>query len=262
MELLEPVSRLTGDDTLIRMPGIGGTGVVTISQILQMAAHLDGGHAAGLEQTGLAQKGGPVVSDLRFSAKPLTGALRASRGRADVRARLRPARRRGRARPCRSPSPGARSPCWTRRSCRPRRWSPAGSRCPARRTRRSPASSPRPTRPANLYLDAQGLSQRLFADHMPANMLLVGAAFQHGCLPMSAAAIERAIELNGAAVATNLAAFRWGRAAALDPAAVAAATAPSSAPTCAVGADRAEASSDRSVRTASCTTCWPPGSPT
>ena len=82
--LVEPVSRLTGDDTLVRMPGIGGTGVVTTSQILQMAAHLDGGHAAGLEQTGLAQKGGPVVSDLRFSAKPLTGALRASRGRADV----------------------------------------------------------------------------------------------------------------------------------------------------------------------------------
>jgi len=57
-------------------------------------------------------------------------------------------------------------------------------------------------------------------------MLLVGAAFQHGCLPVSAAAIERAIELNGAAVETNLAAFRWGRAWIVDPDAIAAAIAP------------------------------------
>ena len=53
---------------LVRMPGVGGTGVVTVSAILQMAAHLDGRHASGLEQTGLAQKGGPVVSDVRISS--------------------------------------------------------------------------------------------------------------------------------------------------------------------------------------------------
>ena len=65
------------------MPGIGGTGVVTVSQILQMAAHLDGRYAAGLEQTGLAQKGGPVVSDVRISRA-------ADRGPAARRARRRP----------------------------------------------------------------------------------------------------------------------------------------------------------------------------
>jgi indolepyruvate ferredoxin oxidoreductase len=78
---------------------------------------------------------------------------------------------------------------------------------------------------AALHVDAQGLCEALFADHMPANMLLVGAAFQHGCIPLSADAIEQAIQLNGAAVEKTLAAFRWGRAAVADPAAVAAAVA-------------------------------------
>jgi indolepyruvate ferredoxin oxidoreductase len=66
----------------------------------------------------------------------------------------------------------------------------------------------------------------LFADHMPANMVLVGAAFQHGCLPVSAEALEQAIRINGAAVETTLAAFRWGRAWVVDDDAVRAALAP------------------------------------
>src|SRR3712207_4404036 len=57
------------------MPGIGGTGVVTVSQILQMAALLDGKHAYGLDQTGLAQKGGPVTSDIRISRDRIEGSL-------------------------------------------------------------------------------------------------------------------------------------------------------------------------------------------
>jgi indolepyruvate ferredoxin oxidoreductase len=74
-------------------------------------------------------------------------------------------------------------------------------------------------------LNADEISERLFGDHMPANMLLIGAAYQHGCLPLSSQAIERAIELNGAAVDINTAAFRWGRAAVADPAATEAALA-------------------------------------
>jgi indolepyruvate ferredoxin oxidoreductase len=78
----------------------------------------------------------------------------------------------------------------------------------------------------NLYLDAQQLSERLFGDHMMANTLALGAALQRGLLPVSGAALERAIELNGAAVEKNLAALRWGRAVVAAPDAVEDATRP------------------------------------
>ena len=78
----------------------------------------------------------------------------------------------------------------------------------------------------NLYLDAQQLSERLFGDHMMTNTLALGAAYQRGLLPVSAEALERAIELNGAAVEKNLAALRWGRAVVASPDAVEEATRP------------------------------------
>ena len=78
----------------------------------------------------------------------------------------------------------------------------------------------------NLYLDAQQLSERLFGDHMMTNTLALGAAYQRGLLPVSCEALERAIELNGAAVEKNLAALRWGRAVVAAPDAVEAATRP------------------------------------
>ena len=78
---------------------------------------------------------------------------------------------------------------------------------------------------AVVALDAQAAANALFGDAMPANLLLVGAAYQSGALPVSAEAIEWAIELNGVAVAANTAAFRWGRVAVADPDAFAAATA-------------------------------------
>lgn len=62
-----------------------------------------------------------------------------------------------------------------------------------------------------VYLDAVATSDALFGDEQFANMLLVGAACQSGALPVSAASIERAIELNGVAVATNVAAFGGAR---------------------------------------------------
>ena len=89
----------------------------------------------------------------------------------------------------------------------------------------------RATRAAeNLYLDAQWISERLFGDHLPTNLVMLGAAYQHGCLPVTAGAIEEAISLNGAGAPENRAAFRWGRAAVIDPAAVTAALTPAAPP--------------------------------
>ena len=70
----------------------------------------------------------------------------------------------------------------------------------------------------NVFLDAIGLAEALFDDHMMANLILLGAAYQAGAIPVSAVAIERAIELNGVAVDANTQAFRAGRRAVADPA--------------------------------------------
>ncbi len=236
VRLVEPTPRLAGDSALLRMPGIGGTGVVTISQVIQRAAHLDGLFAAGLEQTGLAQKGGPVTSDVRIAKTPFTGALRASRATADVLvgfdllgaadpANLATARA-GHTVAVVNTALVPTAAMVTGRVVLP------GS--PDDSLERISAA----TGAGNLYLDAQYLSESLFGDHMPANMLLVGAAYQHGVVPIAAEAIEDAIRLQGTAVATTLAAFRWGRAAVLDRDAVLAAVAPPARATVEVG-DRA-----------------------
>ncbi|WP_338051367.1 indolepyruvate ferredoxin oxidoreductase family protein [Pseudonocardia acidicola] len=235
VELPAPTTQLTGDDTLLRMPGIGGTGVVTTSQILQMAAHLDGLHAAGLDQTGLAQKGGPVISDVRISKQPVAGALRASTGTVDVllgfdllgaaaESNLDVAV------PGRTIAVVNTAVVPTAAMVTHRVPLPGSPDEAIERIERATAAA------ANLYLDSQGIAEAVFGDHMPANMVLVGAAYQHGCLPLSAEAIEQAVRLNGAAVELNLTAFRWGRTAVVDPGAVAAATVPTPRPTVEIGA--------------------------
>ena len=220
--LTEPRSRLTGPDTLVRMPGVGGTGVVTVAQILQMAAHLDGLHTAGLGQTGLAQKGGPVVSDVRISKEPVSGALRATRATTDVligydllgaaaESNL------AAAYPERTVAVVNTAVVPTAAMVTGRVRLPGSPEDALVRI----ASATRAD--DLLHLDAQGLAEALFGDHMPANLLLLGAAYQHGCLPVGADAIEHAITLNGASVPKNLAAFRWGRAVVVDREAVQAA---------------------------------------
>src|SRR5258705_698055 len=67
------------------------------------------------------------------------------------------------------------------------------------------------------FVDATRTASALFGNSLGANMFMLGFAFQHGGLPLAAEAVERAIELNGEAVAMNVAAFRWGRRAAHQP---------------------------------------------
>jgi indolepyruvate ferredoxin oxidoreductase len=69
----------------------------------------------------------------------------------------------------------------------------------------------------NVYFDAGTVSDSLFRSHMPANIIVLGAGYQQGVIPISADAIERAIELNGVAVESNIQAFRIGRKIAVDP---------------------------------------------
>jgi len=70
------------------------------------------------------------------------------------------------------------------------------------------------------FIDVTHLARRLMGDSIAANIMLLGYAFQKGAIPISADAIDRAIELNGVAVDFNKQAFTWGRRAAHDPAAV------------------------------------------
>ena len=168
----------------VRMMGIGGTGVVTVSQVLGMAALIDGLQVRGLDQTGLSQKGGPVVSDLRISRGALASASKAPAGSVDVYlgfdllgasadSNL------ATATPARTVAVVSTSAVPTGRMV-----IDPGERFPelSGQLDRIDAVT---RRELNLYLDAQGLSERLFGDHMMANTLALGAAFQRGLLPVS-----------------------------------------------------------------------------
>ncbi|HKP21183.1 MAG TPA: indolepyruvate ferredoxin oxidoreductase family protein, partial [Thermoleophilaceae bacterium] len=84
VELPEPKRLVDAHDFGVRMMGIGGTGVVTVNQVLGMAALLDGLYVTGLDQTGLSQKGGPVISDLRITRDPVAAASKAPAGSIDL----------------------------------------------------------------------------------------------------------------------------------------------------------------------------------
>jgi indolepyruvate ferredoxin oxidoreductase len=209
-----PVRRVPNTAS-VRMPGVGGTGVVTISQVLQMAAHLNGRHSAGLEQTGLAQKGGPVISDIRFSETPIVGQLKAGKGATDALIAF-DALGASDAQTLDTLRPGAvaivnRGDTPTAQQVQDVAAAPTSWRDIRDRIEQVADTG------ENIYLDALAIAQRYFADHMPANMITVGAAYQHGLLPLSADAIEAAIALNGAAVQMNLNAFRLGRLAVARP---------------------------------------------
>jgi indolepyruvate ferredoxin oxidoreductase len=212
----EPSARF-GSAANIFMMGIGGTGVVTVNQILATAALLDGKQIDGMDQTGLSQKGGQVVSNLKISAAPPAGSNRLSAGTAD---------------------------CYIGFDILTATAPQNLSRANADRTIAVVSTSQVPTgamvastevlfpnqnlltdhinqhtrADMNVFFDAIALAESCFGDHLAANMIVIGAAYQSGLIPIAAAAIERAIGLNGVAVQMNTQAFRLGRRVVAEPA--------------------------------------------
>ncbi|MDN5930561.1 MAG: indolepyruvate ferredoxin oxidoreductase family protein [Pseudonocardia sp.] len=214
------VSPTTGD---VFLAGIGGTGIVTVNQVLGSAAVRDGRAVHGVDQTGLSQKAGPVTSHLRIAADAaaLGPANRVGVGTACCYLAFdalvgADARNLAYASPESTLAVVSVSPVPTGAMVRD-----ASVTAPDVAGLVERISG---TARSVVTLDAQSAADALFGDAMPANLLVVGAAYQSGALPLSAAAIEWAIELNGVAVAVNTAAFRWGRVAVADPAAFAEAT--------------------------------------
>lgn len=221
-ELADPTPLVPVDDFTVRLPGIGGTGVVTVSQILGTAAMLDGRYVWGLDQTGLSQKAGPVVSDLRISRAPLEGTNKVTAGGVDaylvldLLVGLAPANLAG-ASPERTVAVASTSPTPTGHMV-------VDTHAAYPSTAAMRAELDAATRAdRNVYLDAAEVAEGLFGDTTTANTLVVGVAYQLGLLPLSPAAIEQAIDVNGAAVEINRLAFRWGRMLVCDPARVRAA---------------------------------------
>ena len=199
----------------ILVTGIGGTGVVTIGALIGMAAHMEGKSVRVMDMTGLAQKGGSVVSHIQIAAPGVeilsahvnVGAARLLIGCDAVVAA--------------SPDNLARVSQGQGHIIASNHETTTGQftrdaefRLPMTALRRRLASGVEPGRLE--VFDAIDLATRLVGDAVGANLLLLGYAWQRGLIPLSRAAIEAAIELNGVAVSLNTAAFDWGRRAAVD----------------------------------------------
>ncbi len=203
----------------VLVTGVGGTGVVTISAVLGQAAHLDGKGFGSIDMTGLAQKGGAVACHMRIAETPdQIHAIRAGVASADL------------VLGCDLVVTGSNKvletirPDHTAVVYSPHEMNVAtftlnpNYKLPGRelvrtiedRVRKGPLSS----------IDAQHYAVRLFGDSIASNMFILGYASQLGYVPISPASIEKAIELNAAAVEMNRNAYRMGRLAAHDRAAV------------------------------------------
>jgi len=203
----------------IIVTGVGGTGVVTIGGILGMAAHLEGKGIGVIDMAGLAQKGGAVYSHIRIANTPDDiHAIRVAAGGADLviggdivvvgSKKVLGAIKSGNTRVLVNTAeflPGD----FTRN---------ADYSLPTERLKRAITGAA--GRDRSHFFDATRIASDIIGRAISANLVMVGYAYQTGALPLSADAIEKAIELNGESVPENIAAFRWGRRAAANPAAV------------------------------------------
>jgi len=197
----------------ILVTGIGGTGVITIGQIVGVAAHLEGKGVSVLDMSGLAQKYGAVMSHVQVAARPeQMHAARIDTGGASLvlgcdlvvtastEALAKMACARTRAVVNASVTPTAefvKNPNW---------------QLPGSDLQKDVADSCEKAE----FVAATELATGLMGDAIATNMFMLGYAYQKGWVPVSAAALERAIELNGVAVEFNKKSFAWGRRAAVD----------------------------------------------
>ena len=199
------------EDATLLIVGIGGTGVVTVSQVLSTAAMLDGKVATSLDQTGLAQKGGQVVSNLHLGGEHYDGAAKVGSGAADtmllfdvVGGSMAAVLERGLQGHTRAVVSTSRVPTGQMVTDLAQEKFPDISSFAERIDAVTTADH-------NVYIDAEALARHAFGSQPAANLLVVGIAYQQGRIPVSAAAIEQAIELNGVAIEMNQQAFRLGR---------------------------------------------------
>ncbi|MCH7343225.1 indolepyruvate ferredoxin oxidoreductase family protein [Pelomonas sp. CA6] len=198
--------------------GVGGTGVVTVGALVTMAAHLEGKQSSVLDFMGFAQKGGAVLSFVRVApTQDLLNQVRIDTQQADVLlacdmvvgasadalATVKAGRTVILANTHELPTAAfVRNP-------------DANLRAPSLLAKMQHATGGEPGLLASI--DAQGIAQRLLGDTMPSNIIMLGACWQRGLVPVSHAALMRAIELNGVAVEANKTAFALGRLAIAAP---------------------------------------------
>lgn len=203
----------------VLVTGVGGTGVLTISGILAMAAHIEGKGVATMNQTGLAQKFGAVVSHVRIGHKQDDiYAVRIAAGDADVLlgcdlvvanaddaiAKLHRSRSHAVINDFESPTAGFID--------NPDIEFPADA---MKQLLRDEVGADK-----THFVDATSIASALLGDTIASNLFLLGYAYQLGLIPVAADSIIEAIELNAVAVAFNQQAFLWGRRAAHDSQAV------------------------------------------
>ncbi len=207
--LPDPVLRENGDTKSVLIAGVGGTGLITIGAILGMAAHLEGKHCTILDNTGLARKGGGVTTHLRISDEKHHYAARIDARGCDLLL--------------------AGDPIVAASAEVLQRLSPGHSQAILNRhaiPTAKQAQDPNLAVDAELLLDrvreatggqncvsfdASNMARNLLGDDIFANMILLGAAFQDGQIPLQLASLTQAITLNGIAVQPNLQAFELGR---------------------------------------------------
>ena len=204
----------------ILVTGIGGTGVVTIGAMITMAAHLEGLAAAAVDQFGMAQKGGAVTSHIRLAtATDDILAVQIDAGAADLLLG------------CDSLVTAADLALETIDPARTHVVINTHEAITGHFTRNPDLRFPSASIDGRLaaaagkdrldWIDATRIATRLLGDAIATNMLMLGYAYQKGLIPITAQGIERAIELNGVAVAANQETFRLGRRLVIDPKSIA-----------------------------------------